>query len=201
MTRSFCALLRVAMVSLLVLLPILQSCFLFPEPEFPLNPVIKFESLEHEGGETEDVVSVTISFEDGDGNLGLNQEDLSGPFAPEVVVDGVVMKNKFNNNFFMTFFIKKAGTFDTLFEFDPAANETRPFSLNGRFPRLNELGADASLKGEISLSDQLILHGSSTTSLRDSVFIGDTLVADIQIVDRDLQLSNVVRSAEFVVGP
>jgi len=56
-------------------------------PEFPVEPSIAFQDISFEQfpveglpNVTEDVISVTIAFEDGNGDLGLSSNDINGPY-------------------------------------------------------------------------------------------------------------------------
>ncbi len=63
------------------------SCY--PPPEFPENPEIEFENIVFKPGDTDvDSLILTIGFQDGNGDLGLEDEDDSYPYQPfNFVVD------------------------------------------------------------------------------------------------------------------
>ena len=65
------------LVSLVIILMI-TSCF-DPE-EFPETPYIEFESISYRDTETSDSLILKFRFEDGDGNIGLNSNDIFYPY-------------------------------------------------------------------------------------------------------------------------
>src|SRR6188768_2457128 len=86
----------------------------FDPPEFPDTPGIEFDHIEFVDGvfPNPDSLILYIKFKDGDGNLGLDNED---PFY---------VSYPFNNTFF---FQEKAGKVDTLFT--NAVGQTGQFDL------------------------------------------------------------------------
>ena len=74
-------------ISIILLTLGLSACF--DPPTFPEIPVIEFNSLEYIDNElTVDSLMLRFDFEDGDGDIGLNSEDLLTPYHPfNIIVD------------------------------------------------------------------------------------------------------------------
>lgn len=72
-------------------------------PDYPDTPEISFKKIEStrivKQTGSYDTVSVTISFKDGDGDLGLDDSDTGFPFSR---LDQNGQLNKYYNNYFMT---------------------------------------------------------------------------------------------------
>jgi len=175
----------------------LGSCL--KAPDYPVVPAIAFNSLtlQSYGRPREarnDSVRVTISFQDGDGDLGLGGSrfgvaaDAQPPFA-ERNIDG--SPNRYNKNFFANIYLKNRTT--GLFEKLPDA-VLPSGNFNERFPRLISAETKAApLKGTISRT-----YGFSLGSPFEP---GDEVRFDITIADRALHESNTVTTSSFVIPP
>jgi hypothetical protein len=137
--------------------------------EFPPEPAITFKSLEQFG----DSASLTITFTDGDGDIGLDEGDTGGSFGPG-----------------------GANYHNLLLGFDALTNGVwaevpLQLPLNYRIPRITPSGQNKALSGEIAvaLKPWPIIPGSE----------GDTVRFDIRLVDRALNSSNEASTGSVVV--
>lgn len=162
-------------------------------PDFPDTPSIKFKELEvvrlppaFPGDAPADSDTITISFEDGDGDLGLSPEDLDPPYN-SVPGPGGTQLNPNYFNYYIQPQIK-----------DPVTGEFVDFSnsfageYNARFPRLGpESGKEAPLKGDLRLAQRWTLNAPFKA--------GDEIRFKVSIRDRALNLSNEVLTSSYVV--
>ena len=141
---------------------VFTSCL--PEPNYPIEPAIKFLAFDI----SEDNSAVlSIEFTDGDGNLGLNSSDIFPPFCS-------TCEHHFN---LMCEYDELRDGEWTHIPLVPAQGQV-PFYY--RVPRVNPAGSNQALKGVIEIA-------MNTWSLQ-SVY--DTLRFRITLEDRDLNLSN-----------
>lgn len=163
-------------------------------PDYSVEPVIEFKSIKAErgstGGGTEaNLVTVTIKYKDGDGDLGLSAEDRqNAPFKDTTPSGG----NEYYNNYHITmYWATPTGNFQPY----PV---TQSLNYNGAFERL--LTGDAKpqpIRGEINYTP-----GGREASLPilDPEFApGNRLKFDIYIYDRALHKSNVITTDEVVL--
>lgn len=143
------------------------------EPQFSKIPHISFVSFEkHEPVNGKDNSgTLTFHFQDGDGDIGLNEKDVKPPFDTSSV---------YYFNFFCNYYEKQNGEFVKI---------DLPLSQNARIPRLSELESE-SIEGTISL-DLLINNPFSPY---------DTICFDFYIVDRALNHSDTVTTPEIIVN-
>ena len=147
---------------------VLMGC---PEvEEFPSEPSIEFVSLIRN---TTDSATLTFSFTDGDGDIGLSDSDTTGSFAPG---------EPFHHNLFIEYFELQNGDWTLI---------TLPLPYRYRIPRITPTGQNKLLEGSIDVA----LAPFPTDP--NSAF--DTVKYSIQLADRALNLSNVVESSSFVV--
>jgi hypothetical protein len=82
-------------------------------PDFPLQPVIKFNTIKVlKSGNSIQGLRLELEFTDGDGNLGLNSEDTIAPYNPEKDILG----NPTNDNFYNYFYSIYIQDTDSLFK-------------------------------------------------------------------------------------
>lgn len=143
-----------------------------PDKNYPDEPIIKFENLVKVKGQNgKDTISiVTISFTDGDGDLGLKQSDTFPPFDTL----------PYSSNFFAAYFEKQNGVFVEI-------NLAIP--ITARIPYLTPEGKNKAIEGEIDMNVQL-KPGA----------VNDTIRYEIYIVDRALNHSNTVTTSEIVIN-
>lgn len=139
--------------------------------EFPVEPRIEFISAEV----FNDSLSLTISFTDGDGDVGLDNADSAPPFDSG---------SQWHNNLFVEYYQQVNGEW------------TSPpllLPLHYRIPRLTPEGRNKALEGELSVGLAWPVFpmppGSPT----------DTVKFSLQLVDRALHLSNVVYTEPMLV--
>ncbi len=139
------AFLKIRFIGLGLVLMFLTGC---PgEPEWPRTPSITFQSAELVSRDRDTVIT-TIRFRDGDGDLGLNPEDLVGVFA-DTNPNGTVNLNSYN--FWIDIF-RKLPNIERWDSISPVVNATGTefIGFYGRFPRLSDNNNAAPLEGAIS---------------------------------------------------
>jgi len=165
----------------------LTGCF--SEPDYPVTPQIEFvnlKNLKSKGTANTDSVVITLSFKDGDGDLGLTSTDTFPPFSDRNS-DGTI--NRFRHNFFADVERLNADG-----EFRPITFASQNFNLNSRFPILNTLEKPTALEGDLRYSIPLIITSFSPVKR------GDVLRYKISILDRALNESNVITTDPMTVG-
>lgn len=134
--------------------------------EFPPEPIIEFKSFELFG----DSASLTISFTDGDGDVGLDASDTQPPFDTA-------------SAYYFNMFLE-------LYELGPDGWQHVEFSLpmHYRIPRITPTGQNKVLEGDISVAIKPL-----------PLFVGqyDTIRYQVHMVDRALHVSNTVETAEI----
>jgi hypothetical protein len=140
------------------------------EEQFPIVPEIKYESFirlfNPNSGLFERGV-LTISFTDGDGDIGLRPSDTVPPY---------------DYNLFIDYFEIQNGDTVKVAIIDPISLDTITF--NQRIPILTPGGSNKSIKGEIE--DTLFIYNYSSPF--------DTIMFELYIVDRALHQSNVIQT-------
>lgn len=139
--------------------------------EFPPEPAITFKSFQ----QFNDSASLTISFTDGDGDIGLDASDNQPPF--DTASDNYY-------NFFLDMDKLQNG------EWSPVEFE---IPLHYRIPRISPTGQNKALEGEIAvaLTPWPYLPASMVDTIRFHVYL----------VDRALHVSNTVSSGTIAVTP
>jgi len=139
---------------------------------YPIIPEIKFESYLRLYNPTLNVYDrgvLKISFTDGDGDIGLRQDQTAPPY---------------DYNFFIDYFEIQYG--DTVQVFptiiDPGTGEIDTLTFNQRIPYLTPLGSIKSIEGDIE--DTLQAYNFNSTF--------DTIMFTAYIVDRALHKSNTI---------
>ena len=161
-----------AKIGLIILLPLfagLTGCI--KEEQYPLKPAIEFgrlEALKDISGK-DSVILITISYTDGDGNIGLPDGDT------------IPLKYNYYMNFYQ--YINKE-----LVEFKPA-NEAITF--DARIPVLTPVGKNKNIKGDITRSFQIYYARKLLQS--------DTIAFEVYIKDRTLLESNVITTPLVII--
>jgi hypothetical protein len=146
----------------------LTSCI--KAPDFPLEPIIKFEQfLKFE----KDSAWFIFSFTDGDGDIGLKPEDTFAPFDTSSI---------YYYNFYMDYFEKQGDDFVKI---------TTEIPFYYRIPFLTPQGRNKALEGEVIVRLPFQYFDSS----RDAQFIK----FEAWIYDRSLNKSNVISTGEIRV--
>jgi len=132
--------------------------------DIPEIKFISFEKLNSTDG------ILTFYFQDGDGDIGINNDELYPPFDSTSV---------YHNNFFCDYYEKQNGIFVKIdsVEFN---GKMRLLDMNARIPRLSNL-KEESINGEIYLA--MIPYREPTPF--------DTIKLTFYIVDRKLNHSNI----------
>ena len=151
-------------------------------PEFPLAPSISLNSAYFQEEPQTDYIYLTINYKDGDGDLGLNKEDLTvPPFTEFVDSSGTRIRNLNGFNIFPVLLRKNGEKYE----------EVRGANYDGIFPRLREANFK---KGPI--------EGTLQYKMGSVNFFGqDSSIAKVRIYiqDRNLNKSNIVETPPFPV--
>ncbi|MBS1583830.1 MAG: hypothetical protein JST66_16645 [Bacteroidetes bacterium] len=145
---------------------LLSSCL--KTEEFPVEPKIGFKSY----GTFADSASLTISFTDGDGDIGLDQGDTLSPYEPG---------STYYHNFFVDYYRRVNGVW-MLQEF--------PLPLYYRVPRITPTGQNKALEGDIAVA----IYAAVLPQVP-----GDTVRFKVRLADRALHMSNEVYSNDIIV--
>jgi len=159
-------LLLVVFVGLLV-----SSC---KKPDtYPITPEIAYKSFEKIPSSTgiDDKAYLTITFTDGDGDIGLKNSDTLPPYN---------VNGKYYYNFFIDYYELQGDTFVKI---------DLPITNNSRIPYIEPNLAELGIKGEI----QIELYINNIMSSADSIRY------ELYIVDRALHKSNVITTPSFYV--
>ncbi len=158
------------LIAALLLFPLTQGC-LDPD-EYPPEPRIEFEDFQEVN---QNKALLTISFRDGDGNVGLAKGDTTGDFAPG---------NRYYNNLFLEYYEKRNGQWVKR-DLDP------PFHY--RVPPLDDENDDEeSLEGDIQVTLEPYYYDPTSPY--------DTIKYSIQLADKALNESNVVETDPIVTS-
>lgn len=139
---------------------------------YPDEPAIAFNAFTVEGGRG----SLIIDFTDGDGDIGLDDDDTTGVFCPDTC--------RFHYNLFCEYYELQNGAWVHI-PLDPELLQV-PFWY--RVPRVRPSGQNPALNGEIKID--------MPTYFLPSAF--DTCRFEIQLYDRALRGSNKIVTPEIV---
>lgn len=137
--------------------------------DFPKEPKISFKNFKQNADST---AQLTITFTDGDGNIGLEKGDTTGKFSPD---------SKFHYNLFLEYFEKQNGKW--------VHRKLQP-PFYYRIPPLEPRGSSKALEGEIQVTIEPLYF--------DPVSPYDTIKYSIQLADRDLNKSNVAETGPII---
>ena len=166
--------------SKIILFIVIISIFTIPSckklPTYPATPAITFKSLTKipNGTSSDDKGILTISFTDGDGDLGLNEGDTLPPFN---------RGSQYYYNYIVRYYEKEKGTFVD-------KTDSLQMTFNSRVPRIVSKTHNKSLKGDIALE----LYINNYTSPYD------TIKFDVYIIDRALHKSNTITTPDIVIS-
>ncbi|MBK6774713.1 MAG: hypothetical protein IPG74_02305 [Flavobacteriales bacterium] len=145
--------------------------------EFPPEPAIAFKSF----GQFPDSASLAITFTDGDGDIGLAQDQTYAPYDTGSI---------YYYNFYMDYFRKEAGAW--VFK----------GAIGNRIPVITPSGQNKALEGEIARrieSIQIPGFPQPWYGGLDDAEEGDTIRFDVRIIDRALHTSNMVSTGDIVL--
>ncbi|SHK81342.1 hypothetical protein SAMN02746009_01621 [Hymenobacter psychrotolerans DSM 18569] len=167
-------------------------------PDFPDTPSIEFKDLSVQrhivnGVTAVDSVVVTIGFKDGDGDLGLNEEEYNNPPYQRLNTDGSLNLNHWN--YYFNLFVKAPGETEFKpYRVTPELLELRPEDYYGQYPHLEPNSEKkAPLQGNLRLRQGF--------ALGSPFYPGQEVRFEITIKDRALNTSNTVTTSSFVVAP
>ena len=150
-----------------LLMGVLLSACLKTE-EFPKEPHIEFKSYT----QSVDSSEITISFTDGDGDIGLSQADTLAPYNPG---------STWYHNFFVDYYKWVEGAW---------VQQVFALPLYYRIPVITPTGQNKALEGDITVEiSPLVLPQTP----------GDTVRFSVRIADRALHESNTVYTDAIVV--
>jgi hypothetical protein len=160
-------------IGLILLIPLfagLTGCI--KEEQYPLKPQIEFDGFAtyRDIYGKDSIGIITISYTDGDGNIGLFSWDTVEPLKYNYYLKFMQVINK------------------ELVEFKPADTT---LTFNARIPLLTPSGKNRNIKGEIANTLELYFARQMLQS--------DTIAFEIYIKDRTLLESNVIQTPMFVI--
>lgn len=150
-------------------------------PDIPRIEYLGFEKIYNPDLELFDRGVLSFSYEDGDGDIGLNSGDTFPPYNPG---------SEYHYNLVITYFEMQNGilTEVPILWYNPQTEEFDTLSLSARIPDLTPDGVNKSISGEIY--DTLFIYNFNSDF--------DTLKFDAYIVDRALNKSNTISTPLFV---
>lgn len=150
------------------------------EETYPIIPEIKFEDflLHYNSGiNAYDMGVLTITFKDGDGDIGLEQHELVAPYDYNLFISLYEIIDGDSAEYIPVVYNPSTQTFDTL-------------TFNQRIPILTPTGADKSISGTIE--DTLYIYSPD--------YPLDTVFFKVSIRDRALHESNTVYTPIMKLG-
>jgi hypothetical protein len=161
---------KIVLIALFLIASVLSSCV--KHESYPIEPVIKYESfgVMADVNQRDSLGQLTISYTDGDGDIGLYDYDTIEPYK---------------YNFFLKFFSMKNNQLVELIPVDSS------LGFNARIPILTPTGKNKNIKGDISLNLDLFYARNYLES--------DTIAFEVYIKDRALHNSNVIQTPLFVI--
>ncbi len=159
------------------------------KPDFAFEPAIGFESIRVQsffdlnGFSVVDSAFITISYRDGNGDIGLTPSDTLPPYQ-RFEEDGTT-ENRFFFNYHCSIERKINGSYQPF----PLPNDA---NLNGRISPLTDLGQSNPVEGTITYN----------LGVEPSIFnFNDTIRFKIFIIDRALNISNTIETDSIIVNP
>jgi len=147
--------------------------------EFPDKPDIEFISfrLDPQPWASSDSIGVVkFSFTDGDGDLGLDPNELSGVYA---------LSEPYYYNLFIRHFQKQNGEYVELM-----IPDTAPLQMHARFKSLTPTAGDKTLEGEMDVGIGIEFIGTPY----------DTVRYEMYIVDRSLKHSDTLVTPDIILS-
>lgn len=141
--------------------------------EYPIEPVIEFKGFTQFG----DSARVAFSFTDGDGDIGLGEDELQSPYDTG---------SRYYNNVFIRYYEKVNGAWQQGVN---ALGE--PVEFTYRTKKVTPSGKNKALKGDIYIYLVPIFYNPFSPN-------SDTIKFDIQMADRALNESNIVETGEII---
>jgi len=163
-----------AKISLILIIPLLAGLTgCIKEEQYPLEPHIEFGGFAtaKDVSGKDSLGAITISYTDGDGNIGLFAWDTVEP-------------RKYN--FYLKFLQYVNNELVEVVPVDTNVN------FNARIPLLTPAGRNKNIKGDITMYLELYFARQ--------ILLSDTIAFQIFIKDRDLNISNVVETPMFILS-
>lgn len=160
-------------------------------PDYPITPEIDLKSFNmvrfKPGPDEVDTLKFSLNFRDGDGDLGLSDEDIK--VAPWNATNGGPNNRGYAKNYIIQPFKRVNGTFVAFVNPGGKLGE-----YDGRFLHLDaEKARPAPLKGVLNYKLPLYIDGAP-------FFPGDVLRFEISILDRALHRSSVITTPPVTLG-
>jgi hypothetical protein len=161
---------KIILILLIPFLAGLTACV--KEDQYPIIPHIEFGGFGtyKDISDKDSIGKITISYTDGDGNIGLFPWDTVEPKK----YDYFLKFMQYTNN--------------ELVEVRPVDTN---ITFNARMPILTPTGRNRNIKGDISMFLELYFARQLLKS--------DTIAFEIYIMDRDLNRSNVIETPLFII--
>lgn len=140
--------------------------------DYPVEPVIKLESFFKIYNSQQGIFDrgiMTISFTDGDGDIGLGQNDTTAPFDYNFIIRYFEIQNGDTVEEELVWYNKITQSYDTI-------------NHNARIPYLTPRGSSKAIRGEIEDTLQIYNYSSEF----------DTIFFEAYIIDRALHESNTI---------
>lgn len=173
---------KIQLILVILLVAVLGSCKKVEKfPDVPRIEFLDFTKLYNPDLEIYDRGVLRFSFEDGDGDIGLNNGDTMPPFNPG---------SDYHYNLIITYFELQHGELVEvpILWFNPQTEQYDTLSLSARIPNLTPGGVNKAINGEIQ--DTLFIYNFN------SVF--DTIMFEAYIIDRALHKSNSISTPLIV---
>lgn len=141
-----------------------------PFSEVPYIEFVRLDKVD-EGTGVDNQANLVVRFQDGDGDIGLNDADTTGLFSKDSI---------YYYNFFIDYYEKQKGEW-VLVEL--------PTPLHARIPRLSD-DVPESIEGEITI----------LTFINNYFSPYDTIKLSCRLLDRALHQSNTIETPEIIVN-
>jgi len=140
---------------------------------YSVIPTIEYKSFEKIPNQSgaDNKAFLTISFTDGDGDIGLKSEDTLPPYN---------VGGKYYYNYFIDYYELQGDSFVKI---------DLPITNNSRIPYIEPNLADLGIKGEIEI--ELYINNIMSTA--------DSIRYELYILDRSLHKSNVITTPSFYI--
>lgn len=141
-----------------------------PISEVPYIEFVRLDKVD-EGTGVDNQANLVVRFQDGDGDIGLNDADTTGLFSKDSI---------YYYNFFIDYYEKQKGEW---------ALVELPTPLHARIPRLSD-DVPESIEGEITI----------LTFINNYFSPYDTIKLSCRLLDRALHQSNTIETPEIIVN-
>ncbi len=176
----------------IVLFFIATSCY--ENPDFSNIPAIKVRDVRYVR-EANEIIEVTLYFEDGDGNIGVSNEGGSPDFIfADIDGDNVIDTISANARFDIFKRSDDSGEYERIDRQTLQNNFINPIEFS--IPVVGNINLNSPVSGTIT---QDLIIGPANLNLAFNFFRDDSLYIEGILIDRDGQVSNVARSESFTL--